>query len=733
MNRKKILLYLLPLFLMTVGAAHATSIDADYTLLLQGDKAYKMYSASNRTEITDLDATFGGALTVAGNATEGYAWTMNNLTFTSSCRYAMKVERVDVNATDEEFRLIVKGDNNLTGGSVKAYSTAGLMLDSLHANISGTGLLNCVAGNNIDNTYTGSCSFGICAEGALTIDSTAVSAIGGYVEGQTYGTTKASQYPRSMGIYVHDDLLIRNAEVNANAKIAMLLSLGAFSETGSIRLEGDSASLKAISLAVTQPGYGYSAAVVMSKLSDIYVRDASENLLIPQRKPYVSGINVFFYLQNGSTKDFATNVTVSAPPACTVIDTFPWTEGFESFPLGIKYSPAPNCWATLNAKEGNFPYLYIHNSVDYVHSGSKSLFFTSDTEKYCYAIMPEISNYRGKELTFSYKHERVDRSGRLFVGYMTDITDESTFVQLSEQERSASWVTCDPIALSSVPADARIAFKYGGSPYTAYYFGIDDIVITSVPVICINYDMRGHGEAIPNDTILSGNRPTRPEDPVAEGFEFRDWYIDSLYTKAFNFYPILTASQDSTITLYAKWRDPVAWEQFLQDLNTYSYVEFDTTYTYGIKIHLATTADAVMEQAIPESDIVEVSAAVKQEYNTQHLSFVYSRLFLAVADELAGCLGLGEKAPEREPKKGKRAYEDNILADYLKGFVPLPYRQYGIEAVLNASAVPADMVYQSWSQTNYDTETDVCQCMFQSDAFFKAVATIREIWRDSEK
>lgn len=59
------------------------------------------------------------------------------------------------------------------------------------------------------------------------------------------------------------------------------------------------------------------------------------------------------------------------------------------------------------------------------------------------------------------------------------------------------------------------------------------------------------GNAITEQTVRTGEKVTKPEDPVKFGFEFAGWYSDSFLKQAYDFDAAVT--QD--ITLYARWRD----------------------------------------------------------------------------------------------------------------------------------------------------------------------------------
>lgn len=59
------------------------------------------------------------------------------------------------------------------------------------------------------------------------------------------------------------------------------------------------------------------------------------------------------------------------------------------------------------------------------------------------------------------------------------------------------------------------------------------------------------GNAITEQTVRTGEKVTKPDDPVKFGFEFAGWYSDSFLKQAYDF----DAAVTKNITLYARWRD----------------------------------------------------------------------------------------------------------------------------------------------------------------------------------
>ena len=167
--------------------------------------------------------------------------------------------------------------------------------------------------------------------------------------------------------------------------------------------------------------------------------------------------------------------------AITVDAENDWLEGFEANAIGNSTSAAPYCWALLNANEGDYPYIYV-NGGSYAHNSDKALFFNNKHLVNSFAIFPEFTNALNTlQISFWHMEENGTKSGYLEFGYMTDITDANTFTLLRKCERSGSYVM-EEVSLASVPAGARLAFRYiGVDTQYEWYSVVDDITISLAP------------------------------------------------------------------------------------------------------------------------------------------------------------------------------------------------------------------------------------------------------------
>ena len=223
--------------------------------------------------------------------------------------------------------------------------------------------------------------------------------------------------------------------------------------------------------------------------------------LTPQTTYYV-----FVKADCGSNGQSSWSSEYSFTTPCAAV-AVPWNEGFETMASGSSSSSAPACWNLLNANDGSYPYIYVNTSSGYVHAGSKSLYFQSSSSRYGYVVLPQFDTPLNElQISFWYKDESTSSSGRLFLGYMTDPSDASTFVPLDEFARTTTF-TKGQMQLSDVPTEfasnARLAFRYGdlSLTYSNYFLGIDDILVEEIPS-CIEPSQVAVNNVTPNSATI---------------------------------------------------------------------------------------------------------------------------------------------------------------------------------------------------------------------------------------
>ena len=164
--------------------------------------------------------------------------------------------------------------------------------------------------------------------------------------------------------------------------------------------------------------------------------------------------------------------------ACGVIASsdLPWSENFNDYeytgnnsysaPSTYPNDPLPDCWNFINRSEttSTYPQAYICNSTTYAVSGN-CLFFRSSSTTPLYAVLPEFSNdISGLKLSFTYRNENTgEYNGTLYVSYMTDPNDASTFnndAAIACTQTTSK--TPMEVSFNNAPAGSYFAFKYQG-------------------------------------------------------------------------------------------------------------------------------------------------------------------------------------------------------------------------------------------------------------------------------
>ena len=195
-----------------------------------------------------------------------------------------------------------------------------------------------------------------------------------------------------------------------------------------------------------------------------------------------------FRVRSICNDDYSDWTTGCFTTQCEIITSPSWSENFDSYP-GSTDIPAdypndvlPACWQFLNRSTSStsYPQAFISSNTNYAISGN-SLLFKSSSSTPLYAILPEFD--RGVSdllLTFTYRNENISgNNGILYVGYMNDPTDASTFHTIDTCTRT-NWPTSHEVLFEGSMADKRIAFKYVGGLSDNYYLCIDDVSVNHI-------------------------------------------------------------------------------------------------------------------------------------------------------------------------------------------------------------------------------------------------------------
>ena len=163
----------------------------------------------------------------------------------------------------------------------------------------------------------------------------------------------------------------------------------------------------------------------------------------------------------------------------------PYAEGFESFNTFVQ----PICWQFIHSYP-NYSYDYPTINDYQPRTGQHAMYFYTDYYNYPtqvqYAILPQFSEHITNLQLSLYSRRDYEYSGTFYIGYITDPTDESTFVPMVTRTAASvgdDLYHRDIVDFSNVPVDpdstAYIAIGYQNSTYYGWY--VDDIEVTLIP------------------------------------------------------------------------------------------------------------------------------------------------------------------------------------------------------------------------------------------------------------
>ena len=190
------------------------------------------------------------------------------------------------------------------------------------------------------------------------------------------------------------------------------------------------------------------------------------------------------YVRANCGTEYSYVVSKTFRTACGVTPV-PFVEGFESFAAYTQ----PVCWQFINpyvAYSYTYPYVYSYNS----YHGEKAMYFYPDysgnPNAKEIAVLPLLSESITDLQLSLYTRRESEYSGTFQVGYVTDPTDENTFVAL--ETRTATDMGDNDyhrviVDFSNVPVDpdsvAYLAIAYQHDYYYGWY--VDDIEVTLLP------------------------------------------------------------------------------------------------------------------------------------------------------------------------------------------------------------------------------------------------------------
>ena len=169
----------------------------------------------------------------------------------------------------------------------------------------------------------------------------------------------------------------------------------------------------------------------------------------------------------------------------TITQENPWGEDFESY-TGSGNLAFDDCWATPEMTSFNSPFIYRNYSAA-AHSGKNSAELKGNSGAVATLVLPEFTNNLA-DLQFSY-YGRVTGTtpGTMQLGYITDATDATTFVEVlqvpaqSGSYNRANAMLYGPFTFGeTVPDGARITLRFTSATGSCSW-NLDDFVVEMKP------------------------------------------------------------------------------------------------------------------------------------------------------------------------------------------------------------------------------------------------------------
>ena len=237
-----------------------------------------------------------------------------------------------------------------------------------------------------------------------------------------------------------------------------------------------------------------------------------------------------------------------------IVSELPWNEGFEGCPRPTTGSP--RCWTHIDLTHGEHTNAYVTWDDEYVRTGSQAMRFKSDNYYSGYLILPVFNvDLSNSQISFWHKEQNVSNSAIITFGYITNISDSTTFVAIKECGRYTDWEE-EVISLATIPDGARMAFKIGKAG-NEFFSGMDDITIYAIP----DYDYKyfrfnaNGGVGTMDGQEITATATLKPNTFTRENYTFRGWatspYGDVVYADEAEI--TVSEGDKEIINLYAVW------------------------------------------------------------------------------------------------------------------------------------------------------------------------------------
>ena len=219
----------------------------------------------------------------------------------------------------------------------------------------------------------------------------------------------------------------------------------------------------------------------------------------------LANTNYDVYVSPNCVTGVAGSMLFTFRTACGAIDSLPYFENFEGYPVGSNSIAPPDCGVPCyhrldNASQYHFGYIGNPSSFPTgAHSGTGFLYYYMPTTAGTYAdwiitVLPPVNTalhpVNTLQLSFWAKMNAASTSGDIVVGVMSDPLADSTFVPVDTVHVAGNVYSMKQAYLDRYAgAGAYIALRYTRDAGTATYYFVDDILLETIPACPVVSDI----------------------------------------------------------------------------------------------------------------------------------------------------------------------------------------------------------------------------------------------------
>ncbi len=268
--------------------------------------------------------------------------------------------------------------------------------------------------------------------------------------------------------------------------------------------------------------------------------------------------------------------------------TLPYSDDFKTLPTSSYSGPGmieTICWNDLNAAaEGSYPSYSINPAST---DGTYAIQFNSSNVTPIYMILPAIKDANECQVRFDCGYGSISYSGRIQVGYITDPTDETTFVPAFTDNPTSASYRSHRVNIFNIPDGARVAFCYTAGAYTNYNGLLKNVVLDTIP----HYNVATSVAPVVTPAIGSVEVAYNEGDTLSEGvfFDATTPVFTAVPNEGIEFINWTNANNGDTLATVNPWTITVS-----QD--TAIVANFDTA-SYNLNVLVAPGYDILGEVA----------------------------------------------------------------------------------------------------------------------------------------